>query len=48
VLLCLGESEEQGGKEHAATAHSLVGIGGSHLAVGIRDKDEAKTAKGLD
>jgi tetratricopeptide (TPR) repeat protein len=42
-------NEAQHGKEHVATARSLVGIGGSHLAVGLGgDKDEAKTAKGLE
>jgi tetratricopeptide (TPR) repeat protein len=41
-------NEAQPGKEHAATARSLVGIGRRHVQVGIQDKDDAKTAKGLE
>jgi tetratricopeptide (TPR) repeat protein len=41
-------SEAQYGKEHAATARSLVGIGERHVTDGNHDKDEAKIAKGLE
>jgi hypothetical protein len=47
-------SEAQHGKEHAATARSLVGIGRRHMAKGLdredigRGRDEATIAKGLE
>jgi tetratricopeptide (TPR) repeat protein len=42
-------SEAQYGKEHAATARSLVGIGAIYVTLGIQQyKDEATTTTGLE
>jgi tetratricopeptide (TPR) repeat protein len=41
-------SEAQHGKEHAATARSLVGIGWSYVSDGNQFEDESRTAKGLE